>query len=135
MVEVSANKKGKKYVSPESSVIVDEVLRVRDGDTFYCNIRKFHPLLGQNIGIRIRGIDTPEMSAQNPDVQAIAWAAKEFVLQVFELAAVIKLRNMSRGKYFRIIADVSADGVDLKMLLLQAELAKPYDGKTKPIWE
>ncbi len=41
---------------------------------------------------------------------------------------------MQRGKYFRIVADVYVDGNSLADELLQAELAKPYDGGKKPKW-
>jgi len=36
-----------------------------------------------------------------------------------------------RGKYFRIVGRLIADGVDISDLLIQKQLAVPYDGGTK----
>jgi len=36
-----------------------------------------------------------------------------------------------RGKYFRIVGRLKADGVDISELLLQEGLAVAYDGDTK----
>ena len=47
----------------------------------------------------------------------------------------MKLKNMKRGKYFRIIADVEVDGVDLGSLLIEEGLARPYSGGKRGEWE
>lgn len=44
---------------------------------------------------------------------------------------VIRLENMQRGKYFRIIADVYIDDESLTQSLIEAGLGIPYYGKTK----
>ncbi len=36
-----------------------------------------------------------------------------------------------RGKYFRIVGRLSVDGVDISDLLIERQLAVPYDGGTK----
>jgi len=115
-------------------LIVSKVLRVYDGDTFYCDVNTVHPLLGKDIGIRINGIDTPEMKGSSPEVKALAIKARDLVANKLQNARVIELRNIKRGKYFRIVADVYADGVNIADLLIQAGLAKPYDGGTKEDW-
>ncbi len=46
-------------------------------------------------------------------------------------AQSITLKNVERGKYFRIVATVDADGQDVSDLLIQEGLAVPYDGGTK----
>ncbi len=46
-------------------------------------------------------------------------------------AKVIELRNMKRGKYFRIVADVLVDDVNLSEILVDSKLAVRYDGGTK----
>ena len=38
-----------------------QIIRVYDGDTFFVNIPYVHWLIGSNISVRIRGIDTPEI--------------------------------------------------------------------------
>ena len=47
----------------------------------------------------------------------------------------IVLRNMERGKYFRIAADVIVDGESLADMLIEAGMAIRYDGGKKiHIW-
>ena len=41
------------------------------------------------------------------------------------------MRNLERGKYFRIVADVYVDGEDLGGLLVEAGAAVRYDGGKK----
>jgi len=135
MVEYTGQKHRKRAVSQGTSVKVDRVLRVRDGDTFYCDISHYHPLLGGNIGVRIRGIDAPELKSESAHVQLLAIDAKTELLKIIMDCKELKLHNMSRGKYFRLIADVKADGKDVATMLLQKHVVKKYDGKTKPVWE
>lgn len=116
------------------SVFVDKVVRVYDGDTFYCNIDQWPKILGDNIGIRINGIDTPEMRGSSPRVKALAVMAKMIVHDTLTGAEVIVLKNIKRGKYFRVVADVECDGQDMAQILIDAGLAKRYDGGTKTEW-
>lgn len=43
------------------SMFVDEVISVYDGDTFRVNIKGYPDVIGENIAIRVNGIDTPEI--------------------------------------------------------------------------
>jgi len=43
----------------------------------------------------------------------------------------IDLKNMGRGKYFRIVADVYADGESLTEVLIDAGMAVRYNGGKK----
>lgn len=107
-------------------VEVTTLLRVNDGDTFYCNISDFHPLFGNNIGIRLRGIDAPEITSK-VDADCIkALEAKTVASKMLWNAKVITLKNITRGKYFRLIADVYCDGVNLAALLLSKNLVSKY---------
>jgi len=45
----------------------------------------------------------------------------------------IKLENMMRGKYIRVIADIYIDGKRLSNSLIQANLSVTYTGK-KSLW-
>ena len=116
-------------------ILVDEVICVYDGDTFYCNIKQWPPILGENIGIRINGIDTPEMRGSPPEIKKLAERAKAIVSERLSNAKYITLLNIKRGKYFRIVADVECDGEDLASILIKAGLAKRYDGGTKDQWD
>ena len=57
--------------------------------------------------------------------------ARRLVRDVLKNAQRIDLKDASRGKYFRIVAKVEADGVDLAAYLIVKDLAVPYDGGTK----
>jgi endonuclease YncB( thermonuclease family) len=116
------------------TLFCNKLVRVYDGDTITCDINSVHPLLGKSISIRINGIDTPEMRDRRPEIKYLAEQARDIVYFKLSNAQVIELRNVSRGKYFRIVADVYADGESISAILLKANLAKPYDGGTKSGW-
>ena len=113
------------------SVSVSEVTSIYDGDTFRVNIAEYPELLGYRIGIRVNGIDTPEMRGKCAQEKALARKAKQFTVAKLRAAKSIELRNMKRGKYFRIVADVYVDEQNLGDMLIQEKLAVAYDGGHK----
>lgn len=102
-----------------------------DGDTITFNIPNVHPVIGDNISIRVRGIDTPEMRGKCEKEKLLANEAKVLVEQVLTKHKSVTLLNVGRGKYFRLVADVVADGNDIATILLENDLAVRYDGGTK----
>ena len=46
------------------TVTVSKVISVYDGDTFRVNIDSLPPLVGKNIPIRLKGVDTPEIQGK-----------------------------------------------------------------------
>jgi micrococcal nuclease len=102
-----------------------------DGDTITVQIPGVHPLLGRDISVRVYGIDTPEMKGKSPCEGERAKEARDLVRSLLSGAKNIELRNLQRDKYFRILAEVVADGVSVREKLLGAKLAYPYDGGTK----
>ena len=108
-----------------------QVVRVHDGDTFAVNIPNTHPLFGESISVRVRGIDAPEMHGHGPCEKQRAVEAQLFVAQILVNSRNIRLLHLGRDKYFRILADVEVDGLSLSAELLKKGLAYPYDGKHK----
>ena len=53
------------------------------------------------------------------------------VADILKDAEQITLKNMERGKYFRIAADVIVDGENLADQLIDAGVAVKYDGGKK----
>jgi micrococcal nuclease len=106
-------------------------LKNYDGDTVTVNVPGVHPLLGKEISVRIHGIDTPEKSGKKPCEKERAREAQRLVENLLSRAGNIELRNIARDKYFRILADVYADGKSLSEALLKNKLAYPYDGGRK----
>ena len=113
------------------SVTVSRVVSIYDGDTFHVDIDGWPDIVGKNIGVRVLGIDTPEMKDKNPDKKAKAVAAKHLASDVIYCAEKITLRNLKRDKYFRILADVECDGKNLAKIMLDSGLAVEYNGGTK----
>lgn len=102
-----------------------------DGDTIRFEIPNVHPLLGHKIAIRVRGLDAGEMRTKNACEKSAAYIARDLVKSKLSVAKKINLKNIERGKYFRIVADVEIDGVDLKQVVMNNGLAYEYGGKTK----
>jgi micrococcal nuclease len=124
---VEAKKKSKTY----GDVIVDKVVSVYDGDTFRVNIKSYPDIVGKRISIRLNGVDTPEIRGKCKEEKQLAKKAKSVVKTRLKRAKKIELRNMQRGKYFRIVADVYVDGKSLANILLEKKLAVRYSGGTK----
>jgi len=102
-----------------------------DGDTITFNLPNLHPIIGEKISIRVNGIDTPEIRGKCEKEKYDAKQAKEMVADILKDAEQIVLRNMERGKYFRIAADVIVDGESLADVLVEAGVAVRYDGGKK----
>ena len=64
----------------------------------------------------------------------LARQAKKLTVSLLRAAEHIELRNIKRGKYFRIIADVYVDSVSIAAELLKARYDVRYDGGTKIDW-
>lgn len=110
--------------------IVAQVNRVYDGDTIFVNVPNIPEAFGKELGIRIHGIDTPEMKGSCDKEKAKALEAKLFIESLVKSDQFIILRNITRDKYFRLGADIHlSDGRSVSELLLKAGLAYPYDGK------
>ena len=116
------------------NITVDKVISVYDGDTMRVNIKGYPPIIGHNMGIRIAGIDTPEMRDKRPKIKKLAKKARQFALNRLRNGKVIVLKNIKRGKYFRIVAQVWIDGKNLGRELINAGLAKRYGGGKKAKW-
>ena len=105
--------------------------RCYDGDTCTFTINGVHPLLGDKIGVRLSGIDTPEIRGKCPEEKQKAYEARDFLVKYLENAEEIILAEVERGKYFRLAAAIYADGVSLNEEMIRAGHAVPYDGETK----
>ncbi|NVK25940.1 MAG: thermonuclease family protein [Gammaproteobacteria bacterium] len=113
------------------SAVVSEVVSIYDGDTFRVNLDGYNDIIGKNIPIRLNGVDTPEMRGKCQQEKDLARAAKQFTVAKLRAAKKIELRNMMRGKYFRIAADVYVDGISLGQMLIDNDHAIKYSGGKK----
>ena len=102
-----------------------------DGDTIRFDLPKYPPIAGDDIRVRVNGIDTPEIKGKCEKEKYEAQQAKEMVADILKDAEQIALKNMERGKYFRIAADVIVDGENLADMLVEAGMAVRYNGGKK----
>ncbi len=110
--------------------------RVYDGDTFFVDIDGVPDVFGEGVGVRLRGVDTPEIRGDCPTEKALAYQAKEYVAAVLESAERIDLLNVTRGKYFRIVASVVVDEkIHISEELIRKRLGvRYYGGKKTKSW-
>ena len=106
-------------------------IRNYDGDTITFNLPGLHPIIGEKISIRVNGIDTPEIRGKCEKEKYDAKQVKEMVADILKDAEQITLKNMERGKFFRIAAEVIVDGENLADMLIEAGMAVRYDGGKK----
>ena len=119
------------YAESFGDYIGAEYVRNYDGDTITFNLREFHPIIGKGISVRVNGIDTPEIRGKCKAEKELARQAKELIGALLSKANKIDLLNLQRGKYFRLIADVIVDGINISDALIDADLAVRYDGGKK----
>lgn len=112
-----------------NTVKIDSLVRVYDGDTIFVNVYNWHPLIGDNIGVRLRGIDTPEL--RNKKQKKRALELKYLLTDKLMSCKYIYLKNISRGKYFRIVADIYCDDENINDYMLQQPDVYKYDGGKK----
>ena len=130
MFSASSIAKEKNY----GDVAVLEITSIYDGDTFRANLKGYPAIIGEHMSIRINGIDTPELRGKCDKEKQLARKAKQFTVERLRGATTITLKNIKRGKYFRLIADVYVDGISLGEQLIKYKHAVQYDGGTKKRW-
>jgi len=106
-------------------------VRNYDGDTITFNLPNLHPIIGKKIRVRLNGLDTPEIRGRCDKEEYNAEQARDMVTDILKDAERIDLKNMGRGKYFRIVADVYVDGGNLAETLIDSGMAVRYDGGKK----
>jgi micrococcal nuclease len=114
---------------PLAGPIPAAVLRVVDGDTLTVRARIW---INQELetSVRILGIDAPELNGPCEIERMKAKAAREFLERRTENRLVV-LHDISNDKYGgRVVARITTEsGEDLGALLLDENLAAPYDGR------
>ena len=117
-----------------SDVSVSRIIKVIDGDTFRVDINELPDIIGKNIRIRILGIDAPEINGKCAFEKELAIKARDFVQILLDNTDLVVLKNLNRGNFFRLLAEVIVDGKNLGELLVANDLAVRYQGKKKSSW-
>lgn len=108
-----------------------EIVKVRDGDTFVINIKNIYDVFGEEIAVRIRGVDTPEKNDNREHIRKISFDAKKELEKLLFSGKEVILYNLGRDKYFRILASVKVGDIDVGEYLIKKGLAKKYNGGKK----
>ncbi len=108
------------------------ILRVIDGDTLLVEVRIW---FGQTVveHVRIAGIDAPEMKGRCPREIEAARAARQYLAGLVGGGAV-ELRGVTRERYGRALAKVTAEGIDVPARMIEAGHARPYAGARRLSW-
>lgn len=113
--------------------IVADVVSNYDGDTITV---RAHIWPGQTVetGVRVEGVDTPEIRGKCPKERRLAVVARDMTKRL--VGARVQLRDIRPGKYAgRVVARVFiSDGQDLAEVLIQNALGRPYAGGKRKGW-
>jgi len=115
-------------------VVVSEVTSIYDADTFRVNIKSWPDIVGSRMSVRVLRVDAPEIRGKCESEKKAARLAKQFTVEFLRAGSYIELRNIKRGKYFRILAEVYVDGLNLADALIKAKHARPYEGGKRAGW-
>lgn len=109
------------------------VERVVDGDTIDVRARIW---LGQSLTVRVRidGVDTPEMRSECADERRLAIAARDFLARRLLNKEIVLLRVVYDKFGGRVRADINDSDGDIAKALLNAGLARPYNGERREPW-
>lgn len=124
----------KRFKGVVAKLSSEDIVSVYDGDTFRCNINDWPEVFGKNISVRIDRVDTPEIRGKCPEEKKLAKKGRKLLKKFFREAKEIRLSEIRRCKYFRLIADVSVDDKDVTKMLIDAGVAVQYGGGKRKKW-
>ena len=105
-----------------------------DGDTCYITMKSLPKSLSK-MTVRILGIDTPELRGKCAKEKELAMKAKIFANLIFLEARKIEFKDLKWDKYGgRILSNVYIDGYLYADMIINEQLARPYDGGKKEGW-
>ena len=116
------------------NVKISKVISIYDGDTLRVNIDSFPDIIGKNIRIRLKGIDAPEIKGKCQKEIDLAIMARDYLRNAINQSSQIELRNIQRGKYFRIVGELYVNGENMSNNLIRRKLAYHYNGGKKRSW-
>jgi endonuclease YncB( thermonuclease family) len=117
-----------------SGPIAVKVVSVTDGDTLRVDVPGWPDIVGRDMPVRVAGIDAPEVRGECTDEIKLARRATDLSESLLTRADQVELREIRRGKYFRLLAEVWVDGENLGDRLIEAGLARVYHGKSRKSW-
>jgi len=114
-----------------------KVTRVVDGDTVEIIVDFLPKELGNNLYIRVWGVDTPEKGwrAKSEREAQLGLSATQFTKDLIKNSKDIKIQVIAWDKFGgRILGDLIIDGKSLRQQLLDNGYAREYYGTKKEEW-
>lgn len=120
----------------ESIPLDKNSIRVLDGDTITVDIPGLPDVFGKRIGVRLLGIDTPEIHSKDTCIRDMAKISRDTLSAFLKSGNSLVLINVKRDKYFRLNADIMVGDHSAAKHMLAKNRAQAYNGKgPKPLWE
>ncbi len=85
----------------------------------------------KRLGVRIAGIDTPELATKDMCEKLKAQKAKSLLKSLIDNAERVDVVEVKKDKYFRILGTVLVDGHPVGEELIRRDLAYRYHGEGK----
>lgn len=114
-----------------------KILRVVDGDTVIIDAPYLPKPLKPELSLRILGIDTPEKDfrAKCKVENDLGHQATDFTVNKIASAKSINVEIVQWDKFgSRLDGNIIVDGESLATLLINNNLARPYNGEKKKSW-
>lgn len=113
--------------------LTGKVASVYDGDTFRVIPKNLPKYMGDSIPVRIVGIDAPEMRGKCTQEKERAIAARNVLMGLIS-ARDVTLVDVKRDKYFRLLASVKVNNLDVGEHMIKTGYAVKYQGKKRGDW-
>lgn len=110
------------------------VKRIIDGDSLVLDIDLGFYMFMNETKIRLFGLDTPEMNAENPLLRLQAVLATRYLFDNLTIGDKITIKTVldKREKYGRLLATIfTKEGLNINEGLLKNKLAVPYHNLTR----
>ena len=94
-----------------------DVMETLSGNTFVANVKNIHPVFGEALTIKVRGLKVDSIETEDSSSASRAFRQWHKFSNLLKEASDIELRNLERGRNgFWIWADVYIDGEILRDL-------------------
>ncbi len=129
--EVNKNFANSSCQHTETALNCVKVVEIYDGDTIFIDIAEAPPPFRKRLGVRIAGIDTPELASKDMCEKLKAQKAKSLLKSLIDNAERVDVVDVKKDKYFRILGTVLVDGQPVGEELIRRDLAYRYHGEGK----
>jgi micrococcal nuclease len=108
-----------------------KVIKVYDGDTITVAAKlPFNDSPVYRFSVRLNGIDSPEIHGKGEKERNLAIKSRD-ALQNLILGEIIELKNNSKEKYGRLLADIYHNDIHVNKWMVDKGYAVNYDGGKK----